>query len=425
MNKERIREIMLDQKDVFNSSKDLIQRDIDLDKFISSSQVVIVTGIRRCGKSSLMFLIKEKMQLKDSGFCYFNFDDERVITDTLLLENIYKLHLEIYGCDPVFFLDEIQNIEGWEKFVNRMYEQGLKVFVTGSNARLLSSEISTSLTGRNRVIELFPFSFSEYLRYFGRTYKPAMLTPRSEALLIKDFGQYLTTGGFPLVVKENDTELINGYFQDILYRDIISRFRLTQVDEIRQIGIYLASNTGKLFSYSTLQEISGVKSLSTIKDYLWYYEQSFLFLFLKKFDFSIRKQIMTSRKAYTIDPGFSNRIGFSFSANAGRILENVVFIELKRRGSEIFYHSGKRECDFLIRVGLEITEAIQVVYELNSDSCEREYAGLKEAMDTYKLEEGLLLVHRNENTGKPLPENVKVCPVWQWLLTASSVGSKQ
>jgi predicted AAA+ superfamily ATPase len=159
MIKDRLKEIMFDQKDVFNSRKHLIQRDIELEKYIATNQVVIISGIRRCGKSTFLYLIKEKMNLNDAEYCYFNFDDERIIADISILEDIYNLHLEVYGKEPILFLDEIQNINNWEKFVNRMYEQGIKIFVTGSNAKLLSSEISTSLTGRNKLIELYPFSF--------------------------------------------------------------------------------------------------------------------------------------------------------------------------------------------------------------------------------------------------------------------------
>ena len=418
MTKDSLKEIMFGQKDVFNSRKDLIHRDIELEKYIATGQVVIISGIRRCGKSSLLFLIKEKMNLKESEYCYFNFDDERIIADISILENIYNLHIEVYGKEPVLFLDEIQNINNWEKFVNRMYEQGIKIFVTGSNAKLLSSEISTSLTGRNKLIELYPFSFSEYLRFIGNNYDLNRMTAKSKSLLLKDFNNYFETGGFPLVVKENDTELINAYFQDILYRDIISRYRLTQVNEIKQIGLYFASNIGKLFSYSTLQEISGVKSLSSIKDYLYYYEQSYLYFYLKKFDYSVKKQIMNSKKVYTIDPAFAHRLGFNFSENKGRILENIVYIELLRRGKEVYYHSGKKECDFVIKEGLDIVEAIQVAYQVNVNNHEREYQGLHEAMTIYNLKEGLVLNYNSEESFIPDTVGIKVLPVWEWLLTA-------
>jgi len=420
MIKDRLKEIMFDQKVVFNSRKQLIHRDIDLEKYINTSQVVIISGIRRCGKSSLLFLIKEKMNLEEPEYCYFNFDDERIIADISIFENIYNLHLEVYGKEPVFFLDEIQNIDNWEKFVNRMYEQGFKVFVTGSNAKLLSSEISTSLTGRNKLIELYPFSFSEYLRFIGNSYNLDRITPKTKSLLFKDFTNYSVTGGFPLVVKENDTELINAYFQDILYRDIISRYRLTQVNEIKQIGIYFASNIGKLFSYSTLQNISGVKSLSSIKDYLYYYEQSYLFFYLKKFDYSVKKQIMNPKKVYTIDPAFAHRLGYHFSENKGRILENVVFLELLRRGKEVYYHSGKNECDFLVKEGLEITEAIQVVYQLDAGNYERETRGIKEAMQTYNIKRGLLITNNTEGAFNMNSKGIELIPIWKWLLTQSS-----
>jgi len=226
----------------------------------------------------------------------------------------------------------------------------------------------------------------------------------------------MQTGGFPLVVKENDTELLNAYFQDILYRDIISRYRLAQVNEIKQIGLYFSSNIGKLFSYATLQNISGVKSLSSIKDYLYYYEQTYLFFYLKKFDYSVKKQIMNPKKVYTIDPGFANRLGFTFSENKGRLLENIVFLELLRRGKEVFYYSDKFECDFLIRDGLEITEAIQVVYQLEVTNYERELRGLSEAMSVYKINRGTLIVYDTQNSILAKTEGIEVIPVWKWLL---------
>lgn len=418
MIKDSLKEIMFDQKDVFNNRRKLIHRDIKLEKYITTNQVVIISGIRRCGKSSLLFLIKEKMNLKESEYCYFNFDDERIISEISILENIYNLHLEVYGKEPVLFLDEIQNISNWEKFVNRMYEQGIKVFVTGSNAKLLSSEISTSLTGRNKLIELYPFSFSEYLRFIGSDYNLSRLTPKTKPLLLKDFNNYFETGGFPLVIKENDTELINSWFQDILYRDIISRYKLTQVNEIKQIGLYFASNIGKLFSYSTLQEISGVKSLSSIKDYLYYYEQSYLYFYLKKFDYSVRKQIMNPKKVYTIDQAFAHRLGFNFSENKGRILENIVYLELRRRGKEVFYYAGKKECDFVVKEGLGIVEAIQVAYQVDVNNFKRESQGLQEAMTTYNLKEGLMLNYNSQESNFADITGMKVIPVWEWLLTA-------
>ena len=416
MNKDRLKEIMLDQKDAFNNTKHLIRRNIPLEKYIKTSQIVIISGIRRCGKSSLLRLIREEMKLEAPDFCYFNFDDERILAEVSILEELFNLHIELYGKEPMLFFDEIQNVGNWEKFINRKYEQGVKIFVTGSNAKLLSSEISTSLTGRNKLIELFTFSFSECLLFQGRKYDIDRLTSKSRALLQKDFNTYMQTGGFPLVVKENDTELVNGYFQDILYRDIISRYRLTQVNEIKQIGLYFASNIGKLFSYSTLQSISGVKSLSSIKDYLSYYELSYLFSYLKKFDYSVKKQIMNSKKVYTADHAFAARLGFNFSENKGRILENIVYTELLRRDCEVYYYSGNNECDFLIKKGLTIVNAIQVVDQLDRTNYEREYRGLQEAMQTYRIPQGMLITNSIETSVIPEYEGIEIVSVWKWLL---------
>lgn len=416
MNKDRLQEIVFDQKETFNQKRYLIQREIDLDSFIKTSLVVVISGIRRCGKSSLLFLIKEKMKLKEQDYCYFNFDDERIIPVIDILEQIYNLHIEIYGKEPVLFLDEIQNVKGWEKFVNRIHEKGIKIFVSVSNANLLSSEISTSLTGRNKVLELFPFSFSEYLLFVGEGNNLEKLTSKSKALLLNCFHKYLEFGGFPLVVKENDLEIINGYFQDILYRDIISRFKLSQINEIKQIGLYFASNIGKIFSYATLQKISGVKSTSSIKDYLAYYEQSYLFFYLKKFDYSVKKQIMNPKKVYTIDTAISNRLGFRFSENRGRTLENLICTELRRRGKEVFYYSGRSECDFLIKKGFQVDEAIQVAWSINKLNIQREMKGLEEAMTEYDLPNGTIITVETENSELVPGNKIKIIPAWKWLL---------
>lgn len=420
MDKQVLQSIMLDQKELFYSKSGLIDRDIDLDKYLTTNQVVVISGVRRGGKSSLLFLIQNRLKLKENEFCYLNFDDERIIPNITVLSDLYSIHLELYRTEPIFFFDEIQLVDGWEKFINRMYEQGRKVFVTGSNARLLSSEISTSLTGRTKVLELFPFSFKEYLQYFGRNYDLQKLSVRQIALLKNDLKTYIFQGGFPLVLKENDLELINGWFQDILFRDIIARYRITSVAEVKQIALYLISNLGKIFSYATLQSISGLKSASSIKDYLHYYEMSYLFFYLRKFDYSVKKQIMNSRKVYTIDNAIASRLGFRFSENVGRMIENLVFLELKRRKKDIFYHSGKFECDFLIIESLTVVEAIQVTYELNEINIKREISGLNEAMQQYHIFKGTIITFEQENINYVLPSNTEIIPLYKWLLKTPS-----
>ncbi|EOZ97753.1 hypothetical protein A33Q_1726 [Indibacter alkaliphilus LW1] len=407
---------MIDQKDNFNRKRPLIERDIDLTTFLKTVQVVVIAGVRRCGKSSLLYLIKEKLELAEQNYCYFNFDDERIISQTSILDQIYLAHLELYKTEPVFFFDEIQNVPNWEKFVNRIHEKGLKVYVTGSNANLLSSEIATSLTGRNKTITLFPFSFAEYLKCRGKSIDVKKVSSKAKSMIQGEFQEYMKLGGFPLVVQEEDLELVNQYFQDILYRDIIARYRISQVNELKQIALYLASNTGKLFSYSTLQNIAGVKSTSSVKSYLDYLEHSYLFFYLKKFDYSVKKQIMNSRKVYAIDPAVCNRLGFRFSENKGRILETIIFLQLLRMKHEVFYHSGKKECDFIVQEGLEITSAIQVAYELSDINVKREVDGLLEAMKAYGLEKGVLITADNQVKGEDIPDQIEVILAWKWLI---------
>ena len=415
MDKDRIKEILFDQKEVFDNKKDLITRDINLDGYIASKQVIVITGVRRCGKSSLLFLIKQKMGLAEGDYCYFNFDDERIVAELDILDKLLSIHREIYGKNPILFFDEIQNANNWEKFINRVYEQDIKVFVTGSNAKLLSSEIATSLTGRNLNIELLPFSFKEILLLKEINYDLNKLNSTSKSQVVGAFDQYMKQGGFPLVVKENNLDLLNQYFQDILYRDIVARYRLSQVDELRQMAIYFFANASKLYSYATLQKISGIKSLSTIKDYLGFYTQSYLFFYLAKFDFSIKKQMMNSRKAFSIDPGLINRIGFNFSENKGRVLENIVFIELKRRKYEFFYYSGKNECDFVIMQGTQLKQAIQVSYLINLENIEREVNGLLEVKEKFAITDLQLLVY-DDDLQLNIVNEIQICTVWKWLL---------
>lgn len=416
MQSDILKQILIDQKVNFNRNRKLIERDLDLTSYLKTGQVVVITGVRRCGKSSLLYLIKERLELAEHEYCYVNFDDERIIPQTALLDQIYLAHLELYKSEPIFFFDEIQNIPNWEKFVNRIHENGLKVYVTGSNANLLSSEIATSLTGRNKTITLFPFSFAEYLKCKGKSIDIKRISSTARSMIQGEFQEYMKFGGFPLVVQEEDLELINHYFQDILYRDIIARYRITQVNELKQIALYLASNTGKLFSYSTLQNIAGVKSTSSIKSYLDYLEQSYLFFYLKKFDYSVKKQIMNSRKVYAIDPAVSSRLGFRFSENKGRILETVIFLQLLRMKKDVFYYSGKKECDFIVQEGLEITSAFQVAYELNDINMKREVDGLLEAMAAYGLEKGVLITADNQVKSEAIPDQVEVILAWKWLI---------
>lgn len=409
---------LLDQKETFVLKKDIISRGIALDEFVSTSLVVLISGVRRSGKSALLYLIKEHMNLASSQWLYINCDDDRIIPDANFLENAYQWHLQQHNETPVFFIDEIQQVPNWEKFVNRMYERGHKLFITGSNANLLSSEMATALTGRNRVIHLFPFSFAEFLSFHKLNSPFPNATTKALMETRHQLDRYIKLGGFPLIVKEQNIEIASDYFKDILYRDVIARYNLTQVNELRIIAQFLASNVSKLFSFKRLQEISGIKSTSTVKNYLDFLGQTYLFDYLPKFDYSLAAQVRNSKKVYIVDLALYHVLATAFSENSGRLIENLVYLELKRRKQEVYYYSNKGECDFVLRKNLETTEAIQVVYDINADNQSREENGLLEAMHDLKTKNGLIIYYQKSISN--FHPDIQYIEISEWLLQKHS-----
>ena len=415
MEKNKLKEVLQDQQGLFDKADDLIERDISLKDYMKGNEIVIITGIRRCGKSSLLKIISKKLNEK---FVYMNFDDIR-LTDFKVenFEDIEEIVSEIYGIktNVIYLLDEIQNVPFWERWVNNLYAKKIKVFVTGSNSSLLSSEISTFLTGRNKVIKLYPFSFREFLLF--KKIKTDYQTTDERRAVSQTFNEYFEKGGFPLVIINDDLTLSKQYFEDILNKDIIKRYNIKKVKELKDLILYLFSNVSKTYSYSTLKQVSSIKSLSMINNYIEYLKNVFVASTINKFDYSIKKQKVSSSKFYVLDNSFLKTVAFNFSENAGKRLENLVFIELVRRGNEIYYHAKKNECDFIIKEGLKITKAIQVCLILdNVVTKERETDGLIEAMKEYKLKEGLILTLDKEEGIVVEDKKITIKPVWKWLL---------
>ncbi len=415
MEKEKLRQIINDQQELFYQNDELIDRDISLNNYMKGNEIVIITGIRRSGKSSFLKIISRRLADK---FVYITFDDIRMADFEIKnFEDIESIVSEIFGIKTkiIYLLDEIQNVQLWEKWVNNLYARGIKVFVTGSNSNLLSSEISTFLTGRNRVIKIYPFSFKEFLRFnkINSEYK----TTNDKEIIIQGFREYFEIGGFPLIIKNKDLELSKQYFEDIFYKDIINRYNIKKTKEYKDLALYLFTNVAKKYSYSTLKTISGIKSLSMIKNYIDYLKNSFLAFTINRFDYSMKKQIVSSSKIYSADNSFLKTIAFNFSENLGVRLENLVFLSLKRRGKEIYYHFDKHECDFVIKSGLKITEVIQVCLNLSEPNTKkREVDGLLEAMNKYKLDNGLILTFEQEDKIKISNKEIVIMPVWKWLL---------
>lgn len=366
-----------------------------------SRYAIIISGVRRCGKSTLA-----RQFLKDKKHIYYlNFEDiglsDFKLSDFERLEEVFKEEL---GISNLYFFDEIQNIEGWEKYIRQLIDNGKKVLITGSNASMLSKELGTKLTGRHITKELYPFSYKEFLS----------LKKKSSSL--KLFNEYLKKGGFPEYLKTDEKSILKNLFQDIIYRDIIVRNNLRNEAVIKKLINYLVSNIGNEISYNKLKIIIGVGSVNTIIQFMEHLENSYLIFSIKKFDYSYKKQLRNPKKIYCIDNGIIGQNAFSFSENYGILLENQVFIELKRRGYEVYYHKEKRECDFIVQEKSSITKAIQITKELKDYNKEREIEGILEAMNKFNLKEGLILTENQEDEIKVEDKIIRIIPVWKWLL---------
>jgi len=410
--KQLLKQVIIDQQEI-NNDKWVTRKIPQL--LIDCNEVLVISGIRRCGKSVLLHQIRNKQNEKDY---YFNFDDDRLSKFTVdNFQQLYEVFIELFGEQKTFYFDEIQNIEGWELFVRRLYDKKCKVFVTGSNSKMLSKELGTHLTGRYCTYELYPFSFSEYLNFFEVKYKPNdFYSTAGVAKLTKYFNQYLFDGGFPQYLKNKNEIYLKSLYESILYKDVMVRNNINNEKEILELVYFLASNVAKLSSYSSLTRLIGLKHSATIKNYIEHIENTFLIFQISKYDYSLKKQIANPKKTYFIDNAIAHKLGFNISENYGRFLENLVFIELKRRSCEVFYHTDKTECDFLIRNKNKISQAIQICYSFNNETRSREIKGLTNALKVYSLNMGLIITADKEEEIETDNKKISVVPAWKWLL---------
>jgi len=412
MESSKLREIIVDQNQNVSKRGKVIERDISKEIIKSKNQrfIKIISGIRRSGKSTILRQLKEKF-----GGVYVNFDDERFIHFKVEdFQKLYELSLEIFGKNKYFYFDEIQNVSGWERFVRRISESGENVFVTGSNATMLSKELGTHLTGRFIMFKVYPFSFREFLKLKGED--DSYSSTDEKARIKRLFSKYLVLGGLPEYLETNNTDYLRSLFESILYRDIIVRYKLTSEKALKELIYFAANNLSKEISFNSIKKTLGFGSTTTVSDYFSYMEDTYLFFLLTKYKYSVKKQIQSGKKLYIIDNALSKQLGFSFSGNYGKLLENLVLIELKRRGKEIFYFQENRECDFVIRERGKIKKAIQVCYELSDTNREREVNGLLEAMETFKINEGLILTYDDEEEILLDKKKIVIKPVWKWVL---------
>jgi predicted AAA+ superfamily ATPase len=408
---KRLEELVLDQKEMFQSREPGTIRHVDFTRHYAHEQIVVISGIRRSGKSTLLRQFADRYR----NYYYINFDDERLIDFTLAdFSTLMLVFNKIQPGIKVLFIDEVQNIDGWERFVRRIHDEGYKVFLTGSNARLLGSELATHLTGRYAKIELYPFSFTEILDF--RQFDYRAITSAGKAGLLVVFDEYLEYGGFPEFLKYRNREFLQRTYDDILFRDIITRFGIREVKAFRQLVHYLFSNLAKEASYHSLMKALGFKSAMSVRSYIGFLEEAYLVFEIFRYDRSLKKQYANPKKFYMIDNGMRNAVSFRFSEDTGRLFENLVFIELRRRETAVYYYRGKQECDFITEDKGLLNTAIQVCFELNDGNREREIGGITDAMNELGITQGLILTYNQEETIANDGKEIAVVPVWRWLI---------
>lgn len=418
--KDLLKRIIFEQQDACRRLRqNTIPRHIE-EEWLNTSEILIITGIRRCGKSVLLQQLRERMQERDF---FFNFDDERLVRFSVSdFQTLQECFYELFGEQHTYYFDEIQNVEGWEVFVRRLYNEGNKVIVTGSNARMLSRELGTHLTGRYIAVETYPFSFGEYLALSDiHPTQMDFYTTAGRSLLVGRFRDYLERGGFPRYLQSSSSAYLSALYESILFRDVMARNGLTNEKEMKELVFYLASNATKRFTFSSLGRVVGVRHAETIKNYLEYIQQTYMIFLLLKYDTSLKVQMSNPKKVYFIDNAIVSRIGFNVTDNVGVKLENLVFVELKRRGYDVFYYADKKECDFLVRQGCCITQAIQVTVSMTeANTRKRELEGLREAMRAFDLKEGYILTMDEKETVMLDDRPVHVLPAWEWIIVHSS-----
>lgn len=365
----------------------------------TGKHIEVISGIRRCGKSTLM---KQIIQARYQKIAYFNFEDARVygfeVNDFAKLDEIIGLGVDAY------FFDEIQNVSSWEVFVRQLHDREEKVYITGSNATLLSKELGTRLTGRHIRHELFPFSYHELLRY------------KHIEANTDTFNYYLLMGGMPEYLDTESPEVLQNILKDIVFRDIAIRYAIRNTSNLMDITLYLLSNIGKEFSYNNIRKTFKVGSANTISDYLTWLGDAYLLFFMPRFSWSAKSIAANPRKVYAIDNGLVNANTLSFSKDRGRLLENAVFMSLRRKNFGLYYFRENRECDFVVFDKKQCKCLIQVCETLNNDNLARETEGLLEAMVCFKMTEGYILTLDTEDTLQYNGNNIIVLPVWKWLL---------
>ena len=396
---------------------------------MDSKEVVVLKGVRRCGKSTLMAQVIQELldrNVHPTAILRVNLEEPLFSSEysVELLEQIYRTYRERVHPDGKcwLFMDEVQNIPGWESWVRgRSETEDIKIFVTGSSSQMLSREIGTKLTGRHVSFEVYPLSFQEFLRFNNLELANDLAFMTRKPTVRNLFNQYLKYGGFPeVVLKESSDDkelLLKNYFEDLLYRDIVTRYEIRDVANLRNLAVYLLTNVAKLTSITKLKNNFTISQDKT-ENYVSAIMESYLLFHVQKFSYSLKSTMRAGFKPYVIDTGLRNRIAFAFSEDMGWLVENVVYCHLRRHHEEVYYHSNGSDTDFVVKEGMKITKRIQVWYEdisVNSIP-DRELACFQQPLEGHEAAESILVTNDYEDVIDTAGGRVQCIPVAKFLL---------
>ena len=416
-----IEKVLLEQQDELEALEGevLIHRPEEDLINLNSKLAQVVIGVRRSGKSTLCFNALRKAGVH---YAYANFDDERLEElETKDLDNVLQTLYKIYGKFDYLFLDEIQNIDGWPLFVNRLLRQRIHIIITGSNAKLLSTELATHLTGRHHKIELFPFSFKDWCSIKDVEY--TRLTTKNKGLLSKAYEEYFRQGGFPELIsgEENPKEYISTLIDNIISQDIKKRYKIRNIDALKRLAHHILNETPTLIVKETLQNIIGIKSERTLGNYLMYLNQTYLISTISKYSSRSRERAR-NEKSYAIDVAFMDKRENAFSGeNLGWRLETIVYLELLRRktGTEndIYYYQGRSaEADFVVCDGNKTLAVYQVSHDISNEKTrKREIKGCIAGAKATKCDNLFLITDHESKVIEEDGYTIQVVPIWEWL----------
>lgn len=404
------------ERDELMSRPYLIRRTkLDARLLLGSNLIKLITGPRRVGKSTQALLM-----LRNTNFAYLNFDSQALL-ESWNSNLVMRMLDDVYPDYDYILLDEVQNLDGWDLWVSELYREGKNLIITGSNAKMLSSEMATALTGKYLQVEMLPFSLEEFFDWNGLNLKELGSEQTTErAVLIDD---YLRNGGYPEVVKARQLTrtYLDTLFDSIVWKDVAKRHHVRNVSDLNNLALYFVSNFCNAVSANELTRELGFSSVNTTKKYMDYLHEPFMFYYLYRYNNKLRLMKKASRKVYVVDNGFVAAKAFSLSENLGRLLENQVFIELLRRGYDceksIFYYRSRndKEVDFVLRDGTRIERLVQVCYDMSSPKTQkRETDSLVECAEELNCRNLVIVTNAEKRTIEKDGYKIDVVPVFDF-----------